>query len=405
MRRLTLVQLILFAITSAIVIPFGINYVLGPQAFGTPIRVHARMADALGVTAGTSVTYRGVMVGRVAGVSLDPESRGARVEFDLDPGTEIPRDSIAKIGMGTAAGIQNVDIFPNTGDGPFLATGDELAVPQDRQPVQMGELMLQANRLLEGIDPQAISDIGTELGASFDGLGPSMASLIANGDALSAQLDDQAPMLRSLVERTADLVDSMAGQSDSLVRGMGAARNFTEQLDSNAPVLVYLTDTAPPALRNARQLFDRYHDTFGSVLANLVTVAPVISDRSDSLAAGLVALPDGLGKLESIVKGNRADFSLVATQGPVCNYDTTRRALGDMTPVEPNLTYYCPPGENLSTRGARNAPRPNGLGLQNATTPGTEIGPPVVDDPILVPTGVEALNYWKQLLEDLGNGK
>lgn len=405
MRRLTLVQLILFAITSAIVIPFGINYVLGPQAFGTPIRVHARMADALGVTAGTSVTYRGVMVGRVAGVSLDPEGHGARVEFDLDPGTEIPRDSIAKIGMGTAAGIQNVDIFPNTGAGPFLAPGDELAVPQDRQPVQMGELMLQANRLLEGIDPQAISDIGTELGASFDGLGPSMASLIANGDALSAQLDDQAPMLRSLLERTTDLVDSMAGESDSLVRGMGAARNFTEQLDSDAPVLVYLTDTAPPALRNARQLFDRYHDTFGAVLANLVTVAPVISDRSDSLAAGLVALPDGLGKLESIVKGNRADFSLVATQGPVCNYDTTRRALGDLTPVEPNLTYYCPPGKNPSTRGARNAPRPNGLGLQNATTPGAEIGPPVVDDPILVPTGVEALNHWKQLLEDLGNGK
>ncbi|MFC7446959.1 MlaD family protein [Rhodococcus daqingensis] len=402
MRRLVLVQLVLFALTSAIVIPFGINYVLGPQAFGDSLRVHSTMTDALGLTEGTSVTYRGVTVGKVAGVSLVPDIRGARVEFDLNPGTQIPRDSIARVGMGTAAGIQNVDIFPNTGQGPYLEEGDELAAPADQQPVQMSQMMLQASRLLEDIDPQAVSDIGTELGASLDGLGPAMASMIDHGDRLSAQLDEQAPMLKSLLERTTTLVGTMAGQSDSFARGMVAARDFTEQLDSSAPVLVYLADTSPRALDNARQLFDRYHDTFGAVLANLVTVEPIISDRDDALAAGLAGIPRGLGKLESIVTGDRANFALVATQGPVCSYDTERRAVGDVSPTEPDLTYYCPPGTSIAQRGARNAPRPNDLGLRNATTPGTPIGPPVVADPVLIPTGVEALDYWKSLLEDLG---
>ncbi|TQF68814.1 MCE family protein [Rhodococcus spelaei] len=437
MRRLVVVQLILFALTSAIVIPFGINYVLGPQAFGDPIRVHSQMADALGLTAGTSVTYRGVTVGKVASVSLAPDVGGARVDFDLDPGTRIPRDSVARVGMGTAAGIQNVDIFPNTGEGPFLGNGDELAAPADKQPVQMSQMMLQASRLVDGIDPTAVSDLGTELGASFDGLGPAIAGIIDNGDTLSAQLSAQTPMLKSLLDRTASLVSAMAGQSDSFVRGTSAARNFTEQLDTSAPVLVYLADTSPQALGNAQQLFDRYHDTFGALLANLVTVEPIISDRTGALASGLTDIPKGLGRLGSIVTGDRANFTLVATQGPVCNYDTVRRAVGDVSPATtfpeaspatqptfpeaspatpptfpeaspatpPNLTYYCPPGKNIAQRGARNAPRPNDLGLQNATTPGTVIGPPVVDDPILVPTGVEALNYWKKLLEDLGHGK
>ncbi|MFC9789640.1 MlaD family protein [Rhodococcus sp. NPDC127528] len=405
MRRLVLVQLILFALTSAVVIPFGIHYVLGPQAFGDSIRVHSRMTDALGLTAGTSVTYRGVTVGKVAGVALEPDMGGARVEFDLDPGTRIPRDSVAKVGMGTAAGIQNVDIFPNTGDGPFLANGDELAAPADQQPVQMGEMMVEASRLLDGIDPEAVSDLGTELGASFDGLGPAMARMIDTGDTLSAQLDAQAPMLKSLLDRTAGLVGTMAGQADSFVHGMSAARNFTEQLDSNKPVLVYLADTSPQALGNAQQLFDRYHDTFGALLANLVTVEPIISDRTAALASGLTEIPQGLGRLQSIVTGDRANFTLVATQGPVCNYDTVRRAVGDESPTQPNLTYYCPPGKNIAQRGARNAPRPNDLGLQNATTPGTTIGPPVVDDPILVPTGVEALDHWKKLLEELPHDK
>ncbi|MFF0815673.1 MlaD family protein [Rhodococcus sp. NPDC003318] len=404
MRRIVLVQLILFGLVSAVVIPFAITYVIGPQAFGTPIRVYSVMADARGLTPGTAVTYRGVSVGTVDDVRLDPDVNGARVDYKLDPGVEIPVDSVAKVGMGTAAGIQNVDIFPNTSSGPYLKDGDQLAAPADEQPVQMGDLMTQASKLLDGVDPQAISDLGTELGASFDGLGPAMASMIDNGDALTAQLDEQAPMLTDLLERTAGLVTTMAGESGSFVRGMGAARAFTEQLDANAPVLVYLTDTSPAALDHASALFDRYQGTFGSLLANLVTVTPIISDRQAALASGLNDIPNALGDLESIVTGDRANFTLVGTLGQVCSYDTVRRAVGDESPTEPNLTFYCPPGPNLEQRGSRNAPRPNDLGLQNATTPGTPIGYPPVDDPVLIPTGTEALDYWNSLLEDLGNG-
>ncbi|MGW0177593.1 MlaD family protein [Rhodococcus sp. NPDC003322] len=405
MRRLVLVQLVLFAIVSAIVIPFAINYVIGPQALGSPLHVYSVMTDARGLTSGTAVTYRGVAVGKVSSVRLDPDAGGARVDYELDPGVEIPVDSVAKVGMGTAAGIQNVDIFPNTGDGPFLQEGEQLAAPAEQQPVQMGDLMTDAARLLDGIDPQAVSDIGTELGASFDGLGPALASLIDNGDAITAQMDQQAPMLTSLLERTASLVTTMAGESTPFVRGMGAARNFTEQLDTSGPVLVYLADTSPGALDQAHALFDRYHDTFGALLANLVTVAPVISDRQAALASGLNDIPHGLGKLESIVTGDRANFTLVGTLGQVCYHDTVRRAVGDESPTSPNLTYYCPPADNLAQRGSRNAPRPNDLGLQNATTPGTPIGYPPVADPILIPTGTEALEYWQSLLEGLGNGR
>ena len=173
--------------------------------------------------------------------------------------------------------------------------------------------------------------------------------MIDNGGTMSAQLNDQSAELAALLSRTSTLVDSMATQSDSFVRGMAAAKNFTEQLESNAPVLIYLTDHSPAALNSAQQLFDKYHNTFGAVLANLVTVAPIISDRTDALETGLVTIPEGLAKLASIVKGDRADFALVATQGPVCNYDTPRREVGDLSPTSPES------GDVLSPR---RRPRP-----------------------------------------------
>ncbi|MDI9903948.1 MCE family protein, partial [Rhodococcus sp. IEGM 1409] len=71
---------------------------------------------------------------------------------------------------------------------------------------------------------------------------------------------------------------------------------------------------------------------------------------------------DGLPTLASIVTGDRADFALVATQGPVCNSDTPRREVGDLSPTTPSLAMYCPPADDLVPRGAQYAPRPYDLG-------------------------------------------
>lgn len=404
MRRLALVQLILFAVIAAVVIPFGINYVIGPQAFGETTDVYAQMDDALGLTVGTAVTYRGVSVGEVSGVRLDPASGGARVDFRLDPGVRVPADSVAKVGMGTAAGIQNVDIYPRSDAEPYLRTGDQLSAPADQQPPQMSELMLQASRLLENVDPQTIEDLGNELGASFDGLGPSLASLIDNGAVLSAQMLEQSPELASLLTRSSSLVTAMAGERESFPRGVESVRDVADQLVDSAPTLTAITGQAPGTLTRATGLFRQFQADFEAMFADLATVTPIIADREPSLRSGLVDIPFGLGQLASIVKGERADFSLVATQGEVCNYDTNRRALGDTAPSDPRLTNYCPPRPNLATRGAQNAPRPNGLGLESATSPGAAIGPPVVQDPILVPTGVETLQAWEELLREVQNG-
>ncbi len=97
--------------------------------------------------------------------------------------------------------------------------------------------------------------------------------------------------------------------------------------------------------------------------------------------------------LRSIVKNGRGDFALIGTQGPVCMfYDEPRRTVGDLTPSDPNLTRYCPPGNGLEQRGAVNAPRPDDLGTSSWTSPGGVSGPPAVTDPLLIPNGANSCN-------------
>lgn len=398
MKRLVLVQLTIFAVIAAMVIPFGIRYVAGPAGLGEPMRVTTTMTDAFGLTAGTSVTVRGVQVGTVDSVALDT-SGAARVTLALDPHSQIPRDSVLTVGMGTAAGIQSVDIMPNTDAGPYLNSGDTIAAPADRQPVQMDAIMTDAARLVKGIDPQAVSAVGTELSAAFDGLGPPLATMIDHTGDISARVRRQLPALRELLAGTTELVTTMAAQNDSFVAGMGAGSRLTGQLDGSGPVFLYLTEHSPAVLNSVRKVLDTYRGTFGAVLANLATVAPIVANRSDALATGLESIPKGLRDLTSIVKGDRADFSLIATQGPVCSYDVNRRTIGDVSPIEPNLVMYCPPAPDMQMRGAVNAPRPDDLGIANQQIPGTPIGPPVVDDPIKIPTLAQIVYKWRNILK------
>ncbi|MEZ5210779.1 MlaD family protein [Gordonia sp. (in: high G+C Gram-positive bacteria)] len=398
------VQFVLFLVISAIVIPFGIHYIAGPQGFGSRLRLYATMSDAFGLTKGTGVTVRGVDVGTVESARLSPDGKGARVEVSVNGDTKIPRDSYLMVTMASMAGIQSVDIVTGRDDGAYLRDGDTIAAPADRQPMQMDALMTRAAHLLGSFQTGTVATVGAELSAAFGG-DDSLEKLVSNGAALAKVVRENAPMLRSLLGDWLDVLGAMDQTRASFETGVASMATFTDRLDAAQPVFVYLLDRSPAGLDRATALFDKYRGTFGGVLANLVAVEPVISDRSASLTTGLQTIPQGLFDLRSIVKNNRADFALVGTQGPVCLfYDEPRRAVGDLTPSQPNLTRYCPPGNGYGQRGAINAPRPNQLGTQNWTSAGGVAGPPAVTDPLLIPNGTELLQMWAQLLERARNG-
>ena len=393
-------QFAIFLVISAIVIPLGLNFVAGPEGVGSRITLHAKLNDAFGLSPGTGVTLRGVDIGTVKSVNLADDGSSAQVEVVVRGSTQISRDSYLRVTMASMAGIQSVDIVPENNNGPYLRDGDAIEAPADKQPMQMDAIIAQAAGIIERIGPQNVASIGDELYEAFGENSDSLTKLVSNGLALSDLVHRNAPILQGLFGDWLTVLDAMDRNRGSFERGMASAASFTAQLDSQQPVFVYLTDRAPQALERAQALFDKYRGTFGGVMANLVAVEPVISDRTAALQTGLKTIPQGLLDLRSIVKNGRADFTLLGTQGPVCMfYDEPRRTVGDLTPSDPNLTRYCPPGNGLEQRGAVNAPRPNDLGTQNWTDPGGVSGPPAVKDPLLVPNGAELLQWWRELLE------
>ncbi|MDL9938227.1 MlaD family protein [Gordonia sp. ABSL1-1] len=398
-------QFIIFLVLAAVVIPYGINFIAGPEGFGDKIVLHAQMEDAFGLTEGTGVTLRGVDVGTVRSVSLSDNGDGADVELVVRGDTQIPKQSFMQVTMASMAGIQSVDIIPANNNPPYLSSGDTINAPANLQPKQMDAIIGDAAAVLRSIGSGHLTTFGNEFFDAFSHDDQALTKLVSNGTALAGLVNRNAPILRGLFDDWLKVLDAMSDNTAAFESGMRTTASFTDQLDANQPVFVYMLDKGPAAMKRTKDLFDKYRGTFGGVLANLVTVEPIISDRQQSLITGLETIPRGLQDLRSIVKNGRADFALIGTQGPVCMfYDVPRNEIGNLTPTAPNLNRYCPPGNGHGQRGAVNAPRPNDLGMGNMTTPGGVSGPPAVSDPVLIPNGVELLQWWQELLERARNG-
>ncbi|MCR8896879.1 MlaD family protein [Gordonia sp. GONU] len=291
--RTGMLQFLIFLALSAIVIPYGINFIAGPEGFGDKLVLTARMDDAFGLSAGTGVTLRGVDIGTVRSVELDPAGGAADIELVVRGDTRIPADSYMQVTMASMAGIQSVDIIPSDNDAPYLKSGDTIAAPADKQPKQMDAIIGDAASVLRSIGSGNLTTLGNEFYAAFDHDEKALASIVSNGTALAGLVNRNAPILQGLFDEWLQVLSAMSNTTTAFEAGMRSAATFTDQLDANQPVFVYLLDKSPESLTRTQALFDKYRGTFGGVMANLAVVEPIISDHDQSLAVGLETIPPG----------------------------------------------------------------------------------------------------------------
>ena len=402
MNRHVAAQAILFAIISVVAIAFGVRYIAEDADVSRGFRVVAHMEDARGLGPGVRVTYRGVDVGVIQEAVLDGDG-GVELRLRIVDGTRIPADAPARVVTSTALGDRRLDVRPDSDAGPYLKDGGTLLVRPEDQPAKLEHLIADIETSLLALNPESLATIGDSNSEALEGNGERLGAIIEDTARLTTVLADQAPNLRGLVDDGLVTVRALAERDRPISGTSTVARDVTGQLARREDTLVYLLDQSPDAMLRAQHLLDANRENAAGLLANTLVVTPVFRDRGPAWEAGLTQGERGLRALAGTVRDGRADFQLVATQGPVCVYPYEVRDIHDESWREPNLRMYCPPAEDLEQRGSRAAPRPNDEGLANATEPGTRIGPDMAEDPAIVPTGKEIAAYWATMMEGLRN--
>ncbi|GAA1194039.1 MCE family protein [Prauserella alba] len=377
MSRLAVAQLLVFALVAVACGYYVADRVFGEKTTGDPITVTVAMPDTGGLRAGSRVTYRGVGVGEVSDVRISRDREGVEVITSLHPGTRIPAGADAVVTMESPMAILRLDFRPDDRSGPYLATGDTVTADNTRRPLPLETLLGDVVRLADTLPTEDLSVLAESLATGLRNATGDLDRILDNTDTLlefGRQRTDQ-------LERILDNGRLVAESNGSRLRELASAmRGLSGGLRETAPALRTLVHDVPEPARRVTKLIERTEPSLGTLLGNLVTTTRLVGMRGPAVEQLLRSAPKAFRSLGSVVDGDTANFYLVGTQGPVCYNDTRRRAPQRTEPRAPQWQWHCTPGQDLSQRGAQNAPRPDaGTPTASGSAANPDPGPPAGD--------------------------
>src|SRR5882757_843032 len=367
--RLTKIQLAIFAIITVFTLTvMAIFYLRLPATFGIgTYGVSADFTAGGGLYENANVTYRGVAVGRVDSVALNPS--GVTAEMRLNSGTAIPSNVIASVKSVSAIGEQYIDLVPP--DHPSsakLRNGSHINRADTRIGQDVASLLRQAETLVNSLGDTKLKELLHEAFTATNGSGPELARLVESARVLVDEANTNYPQVSQLIDQAGPFLQAQiraGGDIKSLADGLA---RFTSEVRRADPQLRNTLATAPDAIDEVNTAFSGIRPSFPTLAANLANLGRVGVIYHKSIEQLLVILPALFAAITTAAggapqdEGAKLDFKLDLNDPPPCNTGFIPpplvRTPADETVREVPRDLYCKtaPNDPSTVRGARNYP-------------------------------------------------
>lgn len=367
--KLTKIQLSIFAIITVLTLTvMGIFYLRLPATFGIgTYEVSADFVAGGGLYKNANVTYRGVAVGRVESVGLNPN--GVTAQMRLSSGTAIPSNVTATVKSVSAIGEQYIDLVPP--DDPSagrLHDGSRIERNNTRIGQDVADLLHQAETLVNSLGDTRLREVLHEAFVATNGSGPELARLVESARLLVDEANADYPQVSQLIDQAGPFLQAQVragGDIKSLADGLA---RFTAELRQADPGLRNTLATAPDAIDEANTAFSGIRPSFPALAANLANLGRVGVIYNKSIEQLLVVLPALFAAITTAAggvpqdEGAKLDFKVDLNDPPPCNVGFLPppliRSPADETLRELPPDMYCKVAQNDATtvRGARNYP-------------------------------------------------
>ena len=367
--RLTKIQLCIFAVITVITLTLmAIFYLRLPATFGIgTYTVNADFVAGGGLYKNANVTYRGVAVGRVESVGLNPN--GVTAGMRLNSGTPIPSNVTATVKSVSAVGEQYIDLVPPNDPAPTkLHNGSRI----DRQNTRIGqdvaELLRRAETLVNSLGDTRLRELLHETFIAANGSGPELARLIESARLLVDEANTDYPQVSQLIDQAGPFLEAQIRAGADIKSLSDGLARFTSEVHQADPQLRSTLATAPGAIDEANTTFSGIRPSFPALAASLANLGRVGVIYHKSIETLLVVLPALFAAIATAAggapqdEGAKLDFKLDLNDPPPCAVGflppPLMRTPADETLRELPPDLYCKVAQNdpSTVRGARNYP-------------------------------------------------
>ncbi|OPX11960.1 MlaD family protein [Mycobacterium sp. AT1] len=268
------------------------------------VNVTMQVPDINGLVVDSNVLLRGVQVGKVTGIHTTLDV--ATVSFYIDQDYPVPVNSEVRLENLSALGESYIGLLPRTSTGPMFYDGQQVATEDVRQPASISELATSVTRVLNQMDPAALSRLVGELDGALpsdkmvlpnlerasmllrntvmgmNGAGgrvlENMQTLLENAGFVGPRLAEIAPSLYALgppihwLHRYAQDLVTETGSPEG-IRNVGRLMNRVQGfLDDRAPDLKVFAEAFTPNIKAVAAAAMNV-DT-GQILSNMLNAIP-----------------------------------------------------------------------------------------------------------------------------------
>ncbi len=228
-----------------------------------------------GLSRGSAVQYRGIPIGDITDLSLDPADPAQVLAGIRITGTApVTRDTKARLTFTGITGNTVIELVPGDPNSPLLPGDGSQAARIPATPSPISSLLANGEDLMTNIN-----------------------KLVTNArDMLS---EENAERIARTLESIETAAGSLSGQSDdvqALISELTAASEQATELMSSINVLVNEQGT---------RTLDNIEQTLASIASTSETLEQMLTDNSDAFASGM----QGLGQLEPAISELRGSLT------------------------------------------------------------------------------------------------
>lgn len=259
--------------------------------FGTHLTYNAEFTNVSGLKAGDLVRIAGVEVGKVEGISVNPDAT-VRIEFSADKSVVLTEGSQAAIRYDNLFGGRYLALEEGGGSATILHAGQSIPLARTKPALDLDALLGGFKPLFRALNPAQVNELSAQLLQAFQGQGPAIGSFLVQAAAVTNTLADRGVLIGEVIDNLTVLLGSLGGQSDKLDKAVTSLAQLIHGLAARKTDISNAVAHTNAAAGSVADLLSQARAPFREVVHQTDRVAGLAVADHDYLDNLLNELPD-----------------------------------------------------------------------------------------------------------------